>query len=109
MTDSGGVQEEAAFFGVPVVVLRGSTPRWEGVDNGSVALVNLEHTDAVRLVLERARHFAGPDEQRRIDAIPCPYGDGMTSVRVAALLGHPPNPALLQLSEPGVTAPISPP
>ncbi|MBO0728315.1 MAG: UDP-N-acetylglucosamine 2-epimerase (non-hydrolyzing) [Acidimicrobiaceae bacterium] len=103
VTDSGGVQEEAAFFGVPVVVLRGSTPRWEGVDNGSVALVNLEHPDAVRVVLEQARRFGTATEQRRIDAIPCPYGDGTTSKQVAALLGSPPDPALLHLSEPGLS------
>jgi UDP-N-acetylglucosamine 2-epimerase (non-hydrolysing) len=108
VTDSGGVQEEAAFFGVPVVLLRGSTPRWEGVDNGSVALVNLEKAHAVSAVLEQAQRFASPVERRRIDAIPCPYGDGMTSERVAALLGHPPNPALLRLSEPGVTVPATP-
>ncbi|MBO0728690.1 MAG: UDP-N-acetylglucosamine 2-epimerase (non-hydrolyzing) [Acidimicrobiaceae bacterium] len=107
VTDSGGVQEEAAFFGVPVIVLRGSTPRWEGVDNGSVALVNLENPDAVAAVFERARRFAAPEEQRRIDAIACPYGDGKTSERVAGLLRRPPNPELLRLSEPGVTVPAA--
>jgi len=102
VTDSGGIQEEAAFFGVPVVVLRGSTPRWEGVDSGSVALVNLESTDSVTAALEHARRFASPEERRRIDAIPCPYGDGRASERVAALLGDPPSPVLLRLSEPGI-------
>ena len=108
VTDSGGVQEEAAFFGVPVVVLRGSTPRWEGVDNGSVALVNLENSDAVAVALAAARRFASPKERRRVDSIPCPYGDGLTSARVAALLGQPPNPALIRLSEPGVRTPEIP-
>jgi UDP-N-acetylglucosamine 2-epimerase (non-hydrolysing) len=105
VTDSGGIQEEAAFFGVPVVVLRGSTPRWEGVDNGSAALVNLENPDAVTLALDWGRRFSSRAERRRIDALPCPYGDGLTSRRVAALLGNPPNQALLHLSEPGNSAP----
>lgn len=102
VTDSGGVQEEAAFFGVPVVVLRGSTPRWEGVDNGSVALVNLENPDSMARVLDASGRFATIEERRRIDAIPCPYGDGTTSKQVAALLGNPPDAALLHLGEPGI-------
>jgi UDP-N-acetylglucosamine 2-epimerase (non-hydrolysing) len=106
VTDSGGVQEEAAFFGVPIVILRGSTPRWEGVDNGSAALVNPQHADAVSETLELAQRFVSPSERRRIDAIPCPYGDGRTSERVAALLGSPPDPTLLRLSEPGLDASV---
>lgn len=105
VTDSGGVQEEAAFFGVPVIVLRGSTPRWEGVDLGSVVLVNPENPDAGAVVAEQAKRFATPAERERVDAIACPYGDGMTSKRVADLLSNPPDAALLRLSEPGLPQP----
>ncbi len=42
VTDSGGLQEEASWFGVPVVVLRQSTPRWEGVLLGTTVLAGLD-------------------------------------------------------------------
>src|SRR5205823_6600420 len=41
VTDSGGIQEEAAWLGVPVIVLRSSTPRWEGVEAGTTTLAGL--------------------------------------------------------------------
>ena len=47
VTDSGGLQEEASWFGVPVVVLRQSTPRWEGVLLGTTVLAGLDATRAV--------------------------------------------------------------
>lgn len=83
VTDSGGVQEEASYLGVPVVVLRRSTPRWEGVALGSARLVGLD----VDAALDAARHFAEPSELGRIAALECPYGDGRTGERVAELLG----------------------
>ena len=52
VTDSGGLQEEASFFGVPVVVLRTSTPRWEGVEAGTSVLTGL---DAERAAAAAAR------------------------------------------------------
>ena len=41
VTDSGGLQEEAAYFGVPAVVMRNSTPRWEGVAAGTTVLTGM--------------------------------------------------------------------
>ena len=96
VTDSGGLQEEAAWLGVPVVLLRRSTPRWEGVLAGTTALVGL---DAERAVTA-ARIFTASAEQRRIAAVPCPYGDGHVGERVAALLDSPRTAALLELREP---------
>lgn len=85
VTDSGGLQEEASYLGVPVVVLRRSTPRWEGVAAGTTRLVGLELDRAVAA----AREFCEPPELERVAAVPCPYGDGHTSLRVAALLSDP--------------------
>lgn len=96
VTDSGGLQEEASWFGVPVVVLRTSTPRWEGVAVGSSVLTGL---DAERAV-EAVTLLAGPAELRRVAALPCPYGDGLTGERVADLLADPATTALLSLDEP---------
>jgi UDP-N-acetylglucosamine 2-epimerase (non-hydrolysing) len=96
VTDSGGVQEEASWLGVPVVVLRTSTPRWEGVAAGSSVLVGLDGDLAVESVLR----FSDPAEQRRVAGIPCPYGDGRTAERVLEVLSDPAIRPLLRLDEP---------
>jgi UDP-N-acetylglucosamine 2-epimerase (non-hydrolysing) len=85
VTDSGGLQEEAAWLGVPVVVLRRSTPRWEGVAAGTSALAGMDVDEAI----DAAARFVTPDEQRRAAEAPCPYGDGHTSERIAMLLDDP--------------------
>jgi UDP-N-acetylglucosamine 2-epimerase (non-hydrolysing) len=96
VTDSGGLQEEASWLGVPVVVLRESTCRWEGIRAGTTALVGL---DAERAVAEVAR-FSTPAEQARVAAVPCPYGDGHVGPRIARLLDEPATRALLRFDEP---------
>jgi UDP-N-acetylglucosamine 2-epimerase (non-hydrolysing) len=96
VTDSGGLQEEASWFGVPVVVLRNSTPRWEGVEIGTSVLTGLDPDRAVAA----ASLFSTPDEQRRVAAEPCPYGDGHTAERVRQLLSDPGVVELLRLREP---------
>jgi UDP-N-acetylglucosamine 2-epimerase (non-hydrolysing) len=96
VTDSGGLQEEASWLGVPVVVLRRSTPRWEGVHNGSAVLTGLDADRA----LTAAVALTAPDAQRRIAELPCPYGDGRTGERVARLLRQPEIAELLELAEP---------
>lgn len=80
VTDSGGLQEEASYFGIPIVVLRRSTPRWEGVASGSAVLTGLDR----ERVLSAARQLLAPSEQARIAALPCPYGDGHAVERVVA-------------------------
>jgi UDP-N-acetylglucosamine 2-epimerase (non-hydrolysing) len=99
VTDSGGLQEEAAWFGVPVVVLRRSTPRWEGVLAGTSTLTGL---DAARAVAA-TRAFAEPAAQRRAAAAPCPYGDGHVGPRVASVLSDPTTRALMAVTEPDLT------
>jgi UDP-N-acetylglucosamine 2-epimerase (non-hydrolysing) len=103
VTDSGGIQEEAAYLGVPVVVLRASTPRWEGVEAGTTTLAGLADDDAAARVLEAALAHASPEGQARAAALPCPYGDGTTGVRVAEILGDERTDALLALTEPDFT------
>jgi UDP-N-acetylglucosamine 2-epimerase (non-hydrolysing) len=82
VTDSGGLQEEASWFGVPVVVLRTSTPRPEGVEVGQAVLVGLDVHHAV----DAARHLFTDERQEAIEALPCPYGDGRASPRIAEIL-----------------------
>lgn len=99
VTDSGGLQEEAAFFGVPAIVLRRSTPRWEGISEGLAALsgVNVER------VMELATHFSSPEVLVRIVTAPCPYGDGTTAAQIADALEDPDVLALLPIVEPDLT------
>jgi UDP-N-acetylglucosamine 2-epimerase (non-hydrolysing) len=96
VTDSGGVQEEASYFGVPTVVLRRSTPRWEGVALGTSRLVGMDADAAV----EAAISFSEPAVQARVAAVPCPYGDGHTSERVADLLGSEETWKAMAIDEP---------
>ncbi len=96
VTDSGGVQEEAAWLRVPVVVLRRSTPRWEGVVAGSTVLVGVDAPAALRAALA----FAEPAEQERVGSLPCPYGDGTTAARIADVLEEPATARLLEIGEP---------
>jgi UDP-N-acetylglucosamine 2-epimerase (non-hydrolysing) len=98
VTDSGGMQEEAAYFGVPSVVMRRTTPRWEGVELGIARLVGTDAASAV----QASHQFARPAEQARVAAVPCPYGDGTTGEQVARLLGDPATEELLALREPDV-------
>jgi UDP-N-acetylglucosamine 2-epimerase (non-hydrolysing) len=103
VTDSGGIQEEAAYLGVPVVVLRGSTPRWEGVEAGTTTLAGLASDDASAAVLDAAVRHTTPEAQQQADALPCPYGDGTTGVRIAEILGDGRTDNLLALDEPDFT------
>lgn len=104
VTDSGGLQEEAAWLGVPVIVLRRSTPRWESVEAGLSVLAGLD----VERVLDAAKRFGAPDEQQRVAASPCPYGDGRTGPRVAELLLESQVDGLLRLEEPDfLDAPVA--
>ena len=103
VTDSGGIQEEAAYLGVPVVVLRSSTPRWEGVEAGTTTLAGLADDRAGAAVLAAALAHASPAGQERAAAAPCPYGDGTAGRRIAAVLADERTDALLALTEPDHT------
>jgi UDP-N-acetylglucosamine 2-epimerase (non-hydrolysing) len=99
VTDSGGLQEEAAWYGVPTVVLRTTTPRWEGVLAGTATLVGADADRALAAV----HGFWAPEEQRRVAMVPCPYGDGRAGARIASVLQHAATQRLLEVVEPGLT------
>lgn len=103
VTDSGGIQEEAAYLGVPVVVLRSSTPRWEGVEAGTTTLAGLASDAAGAAVLTAALAHASPAGQERAASAPCPYGDGTTGRRIAEILADERTDDLLALTEPDQT------
>ncbi|WP_208422411.1 non-hydrolyzing UDP-N-acetylglucosamine 2-epimerase [Latilactobacillus fragifolii] len=80
MTDSGGVQEEAPSLGKPVLVLRETTERPEGVEAGTLKLVGT-HPDTIRAAVYELLD----DEQlyREMATAKNPYGDGNASQRIA--------------------------
>jgi UDP-N-acetylglucosamine 2-epimerase (non-hydrolysing) len=81
LTDSGGIQEEAPSFGVPVLVLRETTERPEGVEEGFAHLVG---TDRERIVAEATRLLREP--AARPSATGNPYGDGQAAGRIVNYL-----------------------
>ncbi|MDU0292170.1 non-hydrolyzing UDP-N-acetylglucosamine 2-epimerase [Saccharothrix longispora] len=80
LTDSGGVQEEAPSFGVPVLVLRDSTERTSAVDSGSAWLVG---TDPVRILAEAGWVLGA---RLRLPVGRNPFGDGCAATRVRGAL-----------------------
>lgn len=79
LTDSGGLQEEAPSLGKPVLVLRETTERPEGVAAGTVKLVG---TDPRRIVEETDRLLTDADAYARMARAANPYGDGRAAERV---------------------------
>ena len=83
LTDSGGVQEEAPTFGKPVLVMRDTTERPEGVDAGNVRLVGCDEEAIVRESLEL---LDSPEAHARMARVSNPYGDGRACGRILDVL-----------------------
>jgi UDP-N-acetylglucosamine 2-epimerase (non-hydrolysing) len=81
ITDSGGIQEEAPAFGKPVLVLRDTTERPEGVEAGTARLVGTERGRIVAEAERLLRDAAAYDAMARAHH---PYGDGDSARRIAA-------------------------
>ena len=80
LTDSGGIQEEAPSLGKPVLVLRDTTERPEGIEAGTLKLVG---TDEETIYRETRRLLTDGEEYRRMSRASNPYGDGHASQRIA--------------------------
>ena len=83
LTDSGGIQEEAPGLGKPVLVMRDTTERPEGVEAGTVKLVGtskMKIIDEVSSLLENHQLYMAMSQARN------PYGDGYTSVRISEII-----------------------
>jgi UDP-N-acetylglucosamine 2-epimerase (non-hydrolysing) len=83
LTDSGGIQEEAPAFGVPVLVLREVTERPEGVTAGTLKLVG---TDTGNIVREARRLLDDPSAHAEMAKAANPFGDGHAAERIVAAL-----------------------
>lgn len=79
LTDSGGVQEEAPSLGKPVIVLRDTTERPEGVKAGTLKLAGIEEKEIYRLTKELLTDEGIYKQMARANN---PYGDGHTSERI---------------------------
>ncbi len=94
LTDSGGLQEEAPAFGVPVLVMRKTTERPEAVEAGIARLVG---TDADLIISTACRLLDDEHVYTQMAHATNPFGDGHASERVVRALGE--FPAVSQVGE----------
>lgn len=83
LTDSGGIQEECPSYGVPVLVMRDTTERPEGVAAGTLKLVGTTEEviySSFKCLLENT------DEYEKMSGASNPYGDGHACERIANIL-----------------------
>ena len=85
LTDSGGVQEEAPALGKPVLVMRETTERPEGIEAGTAKLVGTERARIVTEIFTLLDDKAAYESMARAHN---PFGDGHSARRIAELLAH---------------------
>lgn len=85
LSDSGGVQEEAPALGKPVLVLRETTERPEGVESGVSRLVG---TDPDTIISETSLLLSDPNHYRAMSHAHNPYGDGHAAERAVRAIAH---------------------
>lgn len=79
ITDSGGIQEEAAYLGIPCIVCRNETERVQGITHGFATLCTTPSDLQAHFHAWRDKGFAVP-------STPCPYGDGNSSNMIMDVL-----------------------
>lgn len=85
LTDSGGIQEEAPSLGVPVLVMRDTTERPEGIAAGTLKLVGTEEETIYR---EFTRLLDDQNAYNAMSRAVNPYGDGLACKRIADILSQ---------------------
>ena len=83
LTDSGGIQEEAPSLGKPVLVMRDTTERPEGVAAGTLKLVG---TNEEKIYTTFKELLENPNEYDKMSRASNPYGDGFASKRIVDIL-----------------------
>lgn len=83
LTDSGGIQEEAPTFGVPVLVLRDTTERPEGIEAGTLKLAGTSEENVYRLAKEL---LTDPAAYEKMAKAANPYGDGHAAERIVKVI-----------------------
>ena len=83
MTDSGGIQEEAPSLGKPVLVMRDTTERPEGIKAGTLKLVGTNE----QVIYENFKLLLVDEEEyNKMSKAQNPYGDGFACKRIADIL-----------------------
>ncbi len=85
LTDSGGLQEEAPTFGVPVLVLRDETERPEAIEAGCALLIGAERANIIKQVKRLSNHSAIYATMSRAGN---PFGDGTASKQIVAVIAE---------------------
>ncbi|EPZ38287.1 UDP-N-acetylglucosamine 2-epimerase [Anoxybacillus ayderensis] len=85
LTDSGGVQEEAPSLGVPVLVLRDTTERPEGIEAGTLKLAGTDEQTIYKLASELLTDEKAYDQMAKASN---PYGDGWASKRIVEAIRY---------------------
>ena len=85
LTDSGGVQEEAPSLGKPVLVMRDTTERPEGVAAGNAILVG---TEKERITDGLIKLINSPEKRAAMGTLNNPYGDGQAARRIVGILAQ---------------------
>ncbi|MGE6611990.1 non-hydrolyzing UDP-N-acetylglucosamine 2-epimerase [Peribacillus sp. NPDC076916] len=85
LTDSGGIQEEAPSLGVPVLVLRDTTERPEGIAAGTLKLAGTDEKNIYNLAHEL---LTDQEMHEKMSKASNPYGDGNASVRIAEAIRY---------------------
>lgn len=80
LTDSGGIQEEAPSLGKPVIVLRDTTERPEGIKAGTLKLAGTDEENIYKIIKELVEN---KNEYDRMSGAKNPYGDGFASEKIA--------------------------
>lgn len=83
LTDSGGIQEEAPSLGKPVLVMRDTTERPEGIEAGTLKLTGTDEEKIYRMFTELLENREEYDKMAHASN---PYGDGHASIRIANIL-----------------------
>lgn len=83
LTDSGGIQEEAPYFGKPVLVARNVTERPEGVEAGTLKLIGTQE-DGIYYSMKEL--LENPEAYQEMSKAINPYGDGTSSIQIADII-----------------------
>jgi UDP-N-acetylglucosamine 2-epimerase len=83
LTDSGGIQEEAPSLNIPVLVLRTTTERTEGVKAGTIKLIGIEKNNIIKNV---SHLLSNRIEYSKMTKSENPYGDGLARMKISSII-----------------------